>query len=131
MKHTLTIEFDSAADLAAFLSGNANDAPNAGAAKASAASAGGASSGTAAKKAAGQKAPVEPEPAGSESQFTYEEISAKVLEVSKTKGRDSAVNLLGQYKAEDGTTCTKGAQVQPSDYDDLMEKAEAILEDLG
>lgn len=123
MKHTLTIEFDSAEELAAYLGNGAAAAPSAEEAKASKGSAKNASKDTAAKTAPSVEEAV--------TSFSYEQISAKVLEVSKTKGRDAAVNLLGAYKAEDGTTCTKGAQVQPSDYDDLMEKAEAILEDLG
>lgn len=113
--YSVTITFDSAEEAAAYLS--ASDAPTTTAAP---------EKPKTAKAKAEKPAPVE-EP---ESQFTYEEVSAKVMEVVKAKGRDAGVNLLGQFKQADGSAATKGAQVLPADYDAFMEKAaEALAED--
>jgi hypothetical protein len=86
--------------------------------------------------AAPPKAPKAPKAAAppaeeNQSDHTYEVVSAKVQEVSKLKGREVAINLLGQFKQEDGSPATKGAQLQPKDYDDFMEKAAEALEDIG
>lgn len=84
-------------------------------------------------KAAPKAKPAAAAPPAEENQsdHTYEVVSAKVQEVSKLKGREVAINLLGQYKQEDGSPATKGAQLQPKDYDDFMEKAAEALEDIG
>jgi hypothetical protein len=65
--------------------------------------------------------------------IAYETISAKVLEVSKTKGRDAAVNLLGEFTQPNGEKCTKGKEIEPEDYATFIEKADAVLAegDLG
>lgn len=52
--------------------------------------------------------------------LTIEDIRAALSEVLKTTGENGgmpgALKILGQYKAADGTACTKAPHIQPSDY---------------
>lgn len=113
MKHTLTLEFDSAADLIAYMGG-----PKAGAA---------------APKNAAPKPPEttdEDESGGIE----YETVSALVVRLSKEKGRDVAINFLKTFKnPANKKPATKGAEIAPADYPRAVEEAEALLaeEEIG
>jgi len=117
MKHSLTLEFESADELAAYLaaSGSVTDAP-------------------AKPKTAGSprnKAP-EAEPEVEEEDvtegITYEEVSALVVRVSKEKGRDTAINFLKTFKnPANKKPATKGAEIAPADYPRAKAEAEALL----
>lgn len=112
MKHTLTLEFDSAEELTAYLNGKGT--------------------GPATPKGSprNQAPPEDPEPEmgdGSEG-ITYDEISALVLRLSKEKGRDVAVNFLKGFKnPANKKPATKGAEIAPADYPKAKEQAEELL----
>lgn len=116
MKHSLTLEFDSADELSAYLAGK----------------------GAASKPGSPRNAAPPEEPAdeddGSEG-ITYEEVSALVVRVSKEKGRDTAVNFLKTFKnPANKRPATKGAEIAPKDYPRAKAEAEALLaeeEDMG
>ena len=113
MKHSLTLHFDSAEELQAYLAG-----------------------GKAPKAAPGSPRNAAPPPAdepepdaddGSEG-ITYEEISALVVRVSKEKGRDVAINFLKTFKnPANKKPATKGAEIAPADYPRAKAEAEALL----
>lgn len=111
MKHTLTLEFDSAEELTKYLAGKGGKAP-------------------ASSPRGGAPAADEPEPDaddGSEG-ITYEEVSALVVRLSKEKGRDVAVNFLKGFKnPANKKPATKGAEIAPADYPKAKADAEALL----
>lgn len=116
MKHSLTLEFDSADELAAYLaaSGSVTTAPKA------------------APKPSSKNAAPETEPEAEEEDvtegITYEEVSALVVRVSKEKGRDRAINFLKTFKnPANKKPATKGAEIAPADYPRAKAEAEALL----
>lgn len=62
------------------------------------------------------------------------DVKPLVLRVSKEKGRDVAVELLAEFtNPATGEPCTKGQEIDPSDWPVFIEKATEILnaEDIG
>lgn len=117
MKHSLTLEFDSAEELVAYLAGA-----------------------DAAAKPAPKPKPspknAAPEPEAEEDAedvtegITYEEVSALVVRVSKEKGRDTAINFLKTFKnPANKKPATKGSEIAPADYPRAKSEAEALLEE--
>lgn len=113
MKHSLTLEFDSAEELTAYL----------------------AALGKPPKAAPGSPrnaAPAAEEPPAEEEDvtegITYEEVSTLVVRVSKEKGRDTAINFLKTFKnPANKKPATKGAEIAPADYPRAKAEAEALL----
>lgn len=52
---------------------------------------------------------------------SYEDVKKQILEVSKTKGRDAAVQLLGQFGA------AKGPDLKPEQFGSFLEAARKVL----
>lgn len=116
MKHSLTLEFDSAEALAAYLNPST------------------ASPKTAAERRTAVKVapPVEEEePADDESGgIEYETVSALVVRLSKEKGRDIAINFLKTFKnPANKKPATKGAEIAPADYERAVAEATTLLEE--
>lgn len=109
-KHTLTLEFDSAEELIAHLSGGATP--------------------TAPGKPTARTAPAAaPEPEDESGGIEYETVSALVVRLSKEKGRDVAINFLKTFKnPANNKPATKGAEIAPADYPRAVEEATALLE---
>jgi hypothetical protein len=108
MKYALTLEFDSAEELTAYLGGKP-------------AASGGAPRNAAPKP---KEEPAEDDSGGIE----YETVSALVVRLSKEKGRDVAINFLKGFKnPANKKPATKGAEIAPADYPRAVEEAEALL----
>lgn len=87
-----------------------------------------AASGKAADKTAKDAAPKEKTTEERSGGIAYDTLSAKVLELSKKAGRDEATNLLAEYtNAATGEKATKGKELEPEDYADFIEKADALI----
>lgn len=113
MKHSLTLEFDSAEELTAYLT--RGKAPKA-------------APGSPRNAAPADEPPADEDEADVTEGITYEEVSALVVRVSKEKGRDTAVNFLKTFKnPANKKPATKGAEIAPADYPRAKAEAEALL----
>lgn len=114
MKHSLTLEFDSADELTAYLAGK-GAAPKT-------------PKGSPRNAAPEAEVEAEAEEEDVTEGITYQEVSALVVRVSKEKGRDRAINFLKTFKnPANKKPATKGAEIAPADYPRAKAEAEALL----
>lgn len=75
----------------------------------------------AAKPAAAEEPVVEEPPA--ETEITIKEVTAKILDLGKAKGRQAAVSLLSDY----GATKVPDLKKDPSKYGEIVAKIDGLL----
>lgn len=142
---TLTVTGDTLAEVAARLLAAAdaigdvgNDAPSASSGSASSGSAKNAAGGSQAKKASSQTEADKPPGGGSAKKAASEDdgddddgldydkhVRPVAVKLSKTHGREAALDVLSAFDTADGETCANAKDLQPTDWAAAVKKLEA------
>lgn len=116
--YTLTIQFDTAEDLQAYLDARA--------AKTAPAT-------TEAKVVKAVKEAIKPKPTETVDEDTLvyaDHVQPLVVKLGQTHGKPAALEVLGNFEDEDGNACTKATQVAEGDWPALIKKVKAAQKKL-